>query len=275
MLFYNRLYIAIRGGGDKLAIKYFKFAIIIVLVFAGCTFTKQFLDRDGESGGHTTIPVNPKELLEMAYYCDAAYKKDSKNQTFVKNNQFSYYVKQDSGVTILIFRGTDNKENVLTDIDFRPFKDGALTRHHKVDLYLHRGFRDAAMFLYKDIKKNYKLERTVYLTGHSLGGAIAQIIGLWLDMEGRNVQIYTFGSPKVTTTFFGTKPPHYRVVVDNDPIPFLPIYPYVHSGIRIDVETLRWWEYDEYGKFTEIDGRDHSIKYYLKELTKTIRAIDG
>jgi hypothetical protein len=255
----------------------------IALLFVACTFTKQFLNRDGESGDHTTIPVNPVELLEMANYCKVAYEKATPENKLYEiaganeNNkdEFSYHVKQDSGVTILIFRGTNNRDNVLTDLDFRPFKDGALTRHHKIDLYLHRGFRDAAMFLYKDIKKKYKLERTVYLTGHSLGGAIAQIIGLWLDMEGRNVQIYTFGSPKVTTTFFGTKPPHYRVVVDNDPIPFLPIYPYVHSGIRIDVETLRWWEYDEYGKFTEIDGRDHSIKYYLKELTKTVRAIDG
>ena len=271
MLFYNRLFVAIGSGGDRLALKCFKFAIIIVLIFAGCTVTKQFLNRDGESGGHTTIPVNPKELLEMAYYCDAAYKKDSGNKSFVKNNQFSYYVKQDSGVTILIFRGTDNKENVLTDIDFRPFKDGALTRAWGVDVYLHRGFRDAASALYDDIKKTHKVERTVYLTGHSLGGAIAQIIGFWLEMEGYNVQIYPFGSPKVTTTFLGNRPYHYRIVVNNDPVTFLPIYPYVHSGIRIDAKTLDWWEYDEYGKFTEIDGRDHSITYYLKTLRKTIK----
>ena len=90
-------------------------------------------------------------------------------------------------------------------------------------------------------------------------------------MEGHNVQIYTFGSPKVTTTFLGTGLPHYRMVVDNDPVPFLPVYPYVHSGIRIDVETLKWWEYDEYGKFTEIDGRDHSITYYLRNLANTIK----
>jgi len=37
------------------------------------------------------------------------------------------------------------------------------------------------------------------------------------------------------------------------------------------VETLRWWEYDEYGKFTEIDGRDHSITYYLRKLASTIK----
>ena len=59
-----------------------------------------------------------------------------------------------------------------------------------LDIYLHRGFRDAAHVLYEDIKRNYRLERTVYLTGHSLGGAIAQIIGLWLDNDEYNIQIY-------------------------------------------------------------------------------------
>ena len=30
------------------------------------------------------------------------------------------------------------------------------------------------------------------LTGHSLGGAVAQIIGLWLEDDAYEVQIYTF-----------------------------------------------------------------------------------
>ena len=269
MLFYNRLFVAIGSGGDRLAIKCFKFAIIIVLVFliSSCTVTKQFLNRQGESGHKTTLPVEPAELLEMAYYCDEAYDNTDNKFEFLNDNQFSYQVKQDQGVTILIFRGTSNGNNILTDIDFRPFEDKQLSEKWGTKVFLHRGFRDAAMFLEKDIKTNYKLEKTVYLTGHSLGGAIAQIVGFWLDREGYNVQIYTFGSPKVTTTFLGNRPIHYRVVVNNDPVTFLPIYPYVHSGIRIDAKTLDWCEYDVYGKFTEIDGRDHSIKYYLKTLS--------
>jgi hypothetical protein len=247
--------------------------LVIIFVSNSCTVTKNFLFREGDSGHRETLPVNPKELLEMAYYCDNAYQEaDKENKLYeIRNDEFSYHVKQDNGVTILIFRGTDNGKNILTDIDFRPFEDSNLSAKWGTKVYLHRGFRDAAMHLEKDIKANYKLEKTVYLTGHSLGGAIAQIIGFWLDMEGHNVQIYTFGSPKVTTTFLGTGLPHYRMVVDNDPVPFLPVYPYVHSGIRIDVETLKWWEYDEYGKFTEIDGRDHSITYYLRNLANTIK----
>ena len=116
--------------------------IILIFLLLGCTWTKQFLSRNGDSGDHTTIPIDPNELLEMAYYCDEAYAKATpENKLYEiaganKNNkdEFSYHVKQDSGVTILIFRGTSNRDNVLTDIDFRPFKDGALSRHHRIDL---------------------------------------------------------------------------------------------------------------------------------------------
>ena len=70
----------------------------------------------------------------------------------------------------------------------RFWKDDGLTDHWGIDINLHRGFKDAAMWILEDIEDNYKLEKTVYLTGHSLGGAIAQIMGLWLDAKGYNVQ---------------------------------------------------------------------------------------
>ena len=177
-----------------------------------------------------------------------------------KNDYFSYYVMQEEGVSILIFRGTANVRNVLTDLDVRTFDD------KKLDASIHRGFRDAAELIYTDIKRKYELDHTVYLTGHSLGGAIAQIIGMWLHEEGYNVQIYTFGSPKVSTTFTFNEPNHWRVVDRSDPVPFLPPYPYVHSGVVIDIDTLSWSENHEEGDILQTDGLDHSIKDYLDVL---------
>ena len=243
--------------------------IAISLLLSGCTWLNASLYYEGESGDKDTLPVLLWELIEMAEYCNEAYEDVDENYG-VKKNEFSYSVKQDRGVTIISFRGTANAKNFLSDIDLRPWKDDELSEYyygigaeHK-DVYLHRGFRDAAFFTLEDIKKNYKLEKTVYLTGHSLGGAIAQIIGLWLNYDGYNIQIYTFGSPKVSTTFFGNRPLHYRVALRNDPVPFTPPYPFIHSGISIDPETLNWMEGGETDRdsFTEIDGRDHSIKEY-------------
>ena len=238
--------------------------ITISLILSGCTSLNPLLYFKGDSGDKTTLPIDPEELIEMAGYCNEAYRKaNNENKLYeIRNNEFSYHVKQDRGITILIFRGTDNIKNIGTDVDIRPRHDKSL------DVYFHKGFHDAATWIFEDIKDNYELEKTVYLTGHSLGGAIAQIIGLWLHDDGYNVQIYTFGSPKVSTTFFGNRPAHYRVALRNDPVPFTPMYPFLHSGISIDPKTLDWMEGGETdrGSFTEIDGRDHSIQEYLNVL---------
>tara|TARA_B100000809_G_scaffold233098_1_gene249547 strand:+ start:286 stop:900 length:615 start_codon:yes stop_codon:yes gene_type:complete len=200
----------------------------------------------------------------MAEYCNEAYE-NSKYNYGVRQGEFSYTVKQDSGISIIVFRGTNNVKNIISDIDMRPFKDDSLG-----GVYIHRGYRDAAVHILNDIDKEYKLEKTVYLTGHSLGGAIAQIVGLWLDQRGHYVQIYTFGSPKISTTFFGNIPEHYRVAFDNDPVPFFPPYPFLHSGIYIDPETLDWNEGHEEISFLEINANDHSIAEYVNILKKRL-----
>jgi len=244
----------------------------ISLILSGCTWLNPLIYYEGKSGSRDTLPVAVEELIEMAEYCDEAYENREENYG-VKSGEFSYTVKQNEGISILVFRGTSNLKNVRTDIDMRFWKDDGLTDHWGIDINLHRGFKDAAMWILEDIEDNYKLEKTVYLTGHSLGGAIAQIMGLWLDAKGYNVQIYTFGSPKVSTTFFGSKPSHYRVALRNDPVPFVPMFPFLHSGISIDPETLDWMEGGETDRdsFTEIDGRDHSIGEYVDILKERLK----
>ena len=240
--------------------------ILIILLLSGCSITNWNIWKDGNYGNKDTLPVGPFELIEMANYCNESYDSASNSNRYeIRKDEFSYEVKQDEGITILVIRGTKNAKNALvTDLDFRVWKDDGL------GVNLHRGFRDAAMYILKDIDKNYKLEQVVHLTGHSMGGAVAQIIGLWLDQRGHDVQIYTFGSPKVSTTFFGNRPTHFRVSFGNDPVPFLPPYPFLHSGIQINPETLEWDESHEEESFFEIDGRDHSIQEYYDVLEKHV-----
>lgn len=159
--------------------------MVIALLLSGCAATNEFLETGGKEGNRDTLPVKLETLIEMAEYCNEVYEDGEE----LEDDQFSYNLIRSEGITILVFRGTANAKNVLTDIDIRFIKDDGL------ELYLHKGFMDAAISVMQDIDENYTLDKTVYLTGHSLGGAIAQIVGMWLDKRGSNVQIFTFGTP--------------------------------------------------------------------------------
>jgi len=236
-----------------------KFIIVIVaLVLSGCAFTNQWLDMSGDRGTRIDLPVNIEELVEMATYCKDIYD----NSLYeIRNNEYAYNVIENRGVTIIIFRGTNNRENIITDLDFRVIED------EKLDVELHRGFRYATEKLYNEIIKKYELEQTIYLTGHSLGGAIAQIMGLWFEEDGYEVQIYTFGSPKISNTDFGDDV-HFRVYLEDDPVPYLPPFPYIHWGVRINAETLIWEERHPVEDFMKINAQDHSIIEYLNILKR-------
>ena len=211
----------------------------------------------GANGTKEDLPVGIEVLIEMAEYCERIYDEGKE----IGQDEFAYNVVQDRGVTIISIRGTDNAKNVLTDLDARPFQD------RKLGVQVHRGFRDASEKLKNDIIENVPLEENIILTGHSLGGAIAQILGLWFEDDAYEVQIYTFGSPSVMIEQMW-EDGHFRVYLENDPVPFLPPFPYMHWGIRINAETLYWDENHPIGDVTKIDARDHSIKEYLKVLRR-------
>jgi len=78
--------------------------------------------------------------------------------------------------------------------------------------------------------------KPIYVTGHSLGGALAQIATAVLGTD-EFAACYTFGSPRVGNAYFDlwVKPPSYRVmdyadIVPQAPLPIPFLYPYRHSG---------------------------------------------
>ena len=232
-----------------------KYIIIgMILLLSSCA--KNDEDPDATSGGLSSLPVTVEALVEHAEYCEAIYDTGG-----TEINELAYDVKTSSGITIIVIRGTDNKANVLSDIDIRMIKDDVL------DIYLHKGFRDASTTILQEVDKYYQLEHTVHITGHSLGGAIAQILGMWLYKRGHNVQIFSYGSPKVSSQvlFYGV-PTHWRVVRLSDPVPFSPHYPYVHSGTFVNSQTGDWGPDNDNGLISKTDGLTHSITKYVETL---------
>jgi len=212
--------------------------------------------NDLGSGDKSNLPVTITSLIEHAEYCKAIYDGGGDQK-----DEVAFEVKQDNGISIIVIRGTANEGNVLSDIDVRLVDDT------RTGIKLHKGFRDAAVTIMQIIDNTKTLEHTVHVTGHSLGGAVAQIIGMWLHKRGKNVQIYSYGSPKVSDQVLsGGQPSHWRVVRRSDPIPFTPPWPYRHTGLFIDSQDLDWGADNDNGLISETDGLDHAIAKYVKTL---------
>ena len=243
--------------------------ISLILLVSGCAGHNKADKKhhDLGSGDKSNLPVTLVTLVEHAEYCKTIY--DSGGD---QKDEVAFEVKQINGISIIIIRGTANAENVQSDIDVRLVKDDDL------GIYLHKGFRDAYVSVMSNIDntfvnnaKKYMLEHTVHITGHSLGGAIAQIIGMWLHKRGKNVQIYSYGSPKVSNQVLsGGQPTHWRVVRRSDPIPFTPPWPYSHTGLFIDSQDLDWGPDNDNGLISQTDGLDHAIAKYVKTLKEQL-----
>jgi len=227
----------------------------ISLILLSCAKSKVDENNDLGSGSKADLPISLDILIEHAEYCETIYDSggDQKDEVAVD-------VKQDGGITIIVIRGTANAENVQSDIDVRLVTDDDL------GIRLHKGFRDASVTVMQGIDES-SLEKTVHVTGHSLGGAIAQIIGMWLHRKDHNVQVFSYGSPKVSNEIMsGGQPTHWRVVRLSDPIPFTPIWPYAHTGLFIDSVSLDWGPDNDNGLISKTDGLTHAIAKYVETL---------
>jgi len=234
--------------------------MVVALVLSGCAKSTVDKNNDLGSGDKSNLPVTLESLIEHAEYCKAIY--DSGGN---QKDEVAFEVKQDNGITIIVIRGTANVNNLQSDIDVRLVDDA------RTGISLHKGFRDASITIMQILDESYTIEHTVHITGHSLGGAIAQIIGMWLHKRGNNVQIFSYGSPKVSDQVLsGGQPTHWRVVRRSDPIPFTPPWPYRHTGLFINSKTLDWGPDNDNGLISETDGLDHAIAKYVETLKEQL-----
>jgi len=239
-----------------------KFIIVMVvaLILSGCAKNVADKNNDLGSGDKSNLPISLTSLIEHAEYCKAIYDAGGEQK-----DEVAFEVKQDNGISIIVIRGTANEGNVLSDIDVRLVDDT------RTGIKLHKGFRDAAVTIMQIIDNTKTLEHTVHVTGHSLGGAVAQIIGMWLHTRGKNVQVFSYGSPKVSNQVLaGGQPTHWRVVRRSDPIPFTPPRTCRRTGLFIDSQDLDWGPDNDNGLISETDGLDHAIAKYVTTLKEQL-----
>ncbi|MGI2176557.1 lipase family protein [Shewanella ulleungensis] len=85
--------------------------------------------------------------------------------------------------------------------------------------------------------------RPVHCVGHSLGGAIANLAAVWIRSNYKiPVKLYTFGSPRVGFNAYAMQTETslhgiYRAVHRSDPVPMVPVWPFVHAGKEYRLST--------------------------------------
>jgi len=137
---------------------------------------------------------------------------------------------------VLAFRGTEVTKKMDIKIDAEAFKASVYEGR------IHKGFAEA----YKSIEiqvlkavKSKKIEDLpLYITGHSLGAAVATVATQYLerdkDLRNQIAACYTFGSPRVGNREFDRdlKSSVYRVVNTTDIVTVVPLLAmgYMHIG---------------------------------------------
>ena len=205
-----------------------KNALSFIFIWPALLSFAVLADTGNESGRFKT-------LHEYALIADAAYQGEAEIEkvlaaqgyTLIVNEQLpgyavSYFLANDDAnkQQILSVRGTSNVENAMVDVAFQ------LLPNKHTGIKLHQGFAQSTDYIYDKVKTKLNKDYRINTTGHSLGGAAALILAMYLDAGGYDVgKVITFGQPKVTNMSGSRKYSHLdvtRVVTPKDMVPLVP-----------------------------------------------------
>lgn len=198
--------------------------------------------------------LSGQTIFSDALLAEIVYDTDEKIQTFCAQNGYDnlaigmleeykvkYFTVNVNNTQYIVIRGTSNFANVKSDILASPVYD-ALSQ-----IWLHKGFRDAALGIFQNLEKAYPRihpEKKTVIVGHSLGGAIANILGIYLYQNNFYLdRIITYGQPKITNKkglAAYSNLPLFRIVGAGDIITCVPpktsVFSFVHGGLKIKVD---------------------------------------
>ncbi len=159
-------------------------------------------------------------------------------------------------ISVIAIRGTDTQHQWLEDFRAiaQPVPNGPW--------WMHQGFNDVWNSIAPSLQKAWDTASSanakVYITGHSLGAAVALIMGV----HHPEALTWTFAGPAVFSPIHGLPPSAniVRVVNPSDLVPKVPIPPlYQHIGQEVDIEGAA----DQYDYALQ-----HSLDTYAAGLAK-------
>lgn len=190
--------------------------------------------------------------LENARMCARAAANAWYNTTlFAQATDTRVYVTFEDGCCIVAFRGSQTIRNWITDADCR--RDFLAEEKNGDRVEVHAGFMRALEDVLPQLTDHLRAFanlRPIFVTGHSLGGALAILCAFELKRQGFCIaQVYTFGQPRVGNAAFrrlyhrtmdedAFKDITFRVVYQEDIVPRVPHLPhlldwYCHVGTEV------------------------------------------
>ena len=143
------------------------------------------------------------------------------------DNAQAYLLKNNDGIHVLSFRGTEVTEpsDILADLK-------AGKNIEPVGGKIHVGFKGEINKLWPTIQKSVANINSLYVTGHSLGAAMATIAAG--RMQSKVLALVTFGSPRVGNKQYvnSLTVTHYRVQNNCDDVTKVPfkLMGFAHHG---------------------------------------------
>ena len=220
------------------------------------------------------------KIKSYADLADAAYLPEQDVQTIVeaqgyKLDQYSsvpgvevnYFIATSEVLKqhVISVRGTANVENAIVDVSLKLLPD------EHANIKLHQGFAQAAEGVYKAMLSKLNKDYEISVTGHSLGGAVAVILAMYLDIDQYTLgSIITFGQPKVTNVSGTQEFRHLdviRVVTAQDLVPLVP---------PLDVMDIRKLDiYWHLGKeIVLLEGREYAELQGIKSMMRATKVIN-
>ena len=247
--------------------------------------------------------ISEKNLLQQSAFfakvSNYVYKNIEMVKAYFPEYQVDYYghkgsdayVLQDDVDMIVACRGTEVQQ--ISDVK----ADLSISKTSVLDGKLHIGFNHYVDKIWTGILSQgvsaYKSKKKVWMTGHSLGAAMATIMAYRFakyDLAPAPSALFTYGSPRVGNrkfiNYFNTLPfEHHRWVNDGDivtKIPFAPFFYHCGNMHMIDVNGAIHLNYERTfnpmkllgltsprGILNTImgDAKDHSSDLYRMHLT--------
>ena len=186
----------------------------------------------------------------------------------------------------VVFRGSQSSKDWYYDLH-------VVKQLLRDDIWVHSGFYKQLYDtdVYKNILQAVKtqLEKypdySIYITGHSLGAALATLFGYLLAHEMENkITVVSFASPRIGNdnwqNSFDSKKnlTHFRVTNCRDVVTAFPVYNYKHVGqnirlfedthsIHLDYKDTSWYDYTILRCWS---AKDHSSELYYKHLIRNV-----